>query len=46
LFGIAASERSTDSFISIAGYPRWVTLFFLDGKDLDDPQGLLEGQGK
>ena len=46
VFGISPSERSTESFISIAGYPRWVTLFFLNGAGLEDPQGLLEGEGK
>ena len=45
VFGIAVGERATDAFVSIAGYPRWVTLFFLRGIDLDDPLGLLEGQG-
>ena len=46
VFGIGPTDRSRDSFISIAGYPKWVTLFFLDGAGLDDPQGLLEGDGK
>ena len=46
VFGIGPSERTRESFISIAGYPKWVTLFFLDGASLDDPQGLLEGGGK
>ena len=46
VFGIGPTDRSRDSFISIAGYPKWVTLFFLDGASLDDPQGLLEGDGK
>ncbi|WP_077038233.1 DUF1801 domain-containing protein [Pelomonas sp. KK5] len=46
VFGISPSERSTESFISVAGYPRWVTLFFLHGATLDDPKGLLEGEGK
>ncbi len=46
VFGISPSERSSDAFISIAGYPKWVTLFFLHGKDLHDPHALLEGQGK
>ena len=44
--GIGASAQSRDSFISIAGYPKWVTLFFLNGADLHDPEGLLEGAGK
>jgi hypothetical protein len=45
VFGIGPTERSTDAFISIAGYPRWVTLFFLHGAALDDPAGVLEGTG-
>lgn len=46
VFGIGPTERTRESFISIAGYPKWVTLFFLDGAGLDDPDGLLEGDGK
>ena len=46
VFGIGPTDRTTSSFISIAAYPRWITLFFLHGKDLDDPTGLLEGEGK
>ena len=46
VFGIGPSDRTRESFISIAGYPKWVTLFFLDGASLHDPDGLLEGEGK
>ena len=46
VFGIGPTERASDAFVSIAGYPRWVTLFFLHGSALHDPSGLLEGQGK
>ena len=46
VFGIGPNDKSRESFISIAGYPKWVTLFFLDGAGLHDPQGLLEGDGK
>ena len=46
VFGIGPTDQSRDSFISVAGYPKWVTLFFLDGAGLDDPDGLLEGTGK
>jgi len=46
VFGIGPTDRSRESFISIAGYPRWVTLFFLDGAGLHDPEGLLEGDGR
>jgi hypothetical protein len=45
VFAISPSERSTDAFVSVAGYPKWVTLFFSHGVGLDDPQGLLEGTG-
>ena len=46
VFGISPTERASEAFISVAGYPRWVTLFFLNGVALDDPNGLLEGDGK
>jgi hypothetical protein len=46
VFGISPTERRSDSFLSVVGYPKWVTLFFLNGTDLHDPEGLLEGQGK
>jgi hypothetical protein len=46
VFGIGPTDKSRESFISIAGYPKWVTLFFLDGAALHDPEGLLEGDGK
>ena len=46
VFAISPSGRTSDAFVSIAGYPRWVTLFFLHGTQLADPLGVLEGQGK
>jgi len=46
VFGISPTERASEAFISIAGYPKWVTLFFLNGIALNDPKKLLEGQGK
>ena len=46
VFAISPSERAPDAFVSVAGYPKWVTLFFLHGADLRDPAKLLEGQGK
>lgn len=46
VFGISPTEGTPDAFISVAGYPRWVTLFFLDGASLHDPRGLLSGDGK
>jgi hypothetical protein len=40
-----ASERASEAVFSIALYPRWVSLFFLDGARLTDPDGLLRGAG-
>jgi hypothetical protein len=46
VFAFGPTGRAGDIVLSIAGYPRWVTLFFLHGATLDDPEGLLEGGGK
>lgn len=43
--GYAYADKASASLVSIAGYPRWVTLFLLYGKGLPDPEGLLEGEG-
>lgn len=43
--GFAEGERASDAILSIAFYPRWITLFFLKGAGLDDPEKLLEGKG-
>jgi hypothetical protein len=44
--GFGPTDRASDAIFSIALYPRWVTLFFLNGKGLPDPQKLLKGNGK
>jgi hypothetical protein len=44
-FGFAPSEKASDAVLSIAAYPRWITLFFLKGASLVDPDSLLEGAG-
>lgn len=44
--GFAPSERSSEAIFSIALYPRWVGLFFLQGAKLKDPKKLLQGEGK
>ena len=41
----AADEKVSNVILSITAYPRWVTLFFMYGVKLDDPDGLLEGAG-
>jgi hypothetical protein len=45
VFGFGASERPSEAVLSLAAYPRWLTLFFLNGAALDDPDSLLEGCG-
>ena len=44
--GFATGERASDGVFSIVLYPRWVTLFFLEGACLPDPHGVLKGNGK
>jgi hypothetical protein len=39
------TERTSDVILSIALYPRWVSLFFARGATLPDPGGLLRGSG-
>lgn len=46
VFGFAPDEHASDAILSMALYPRWVTLFFLQGRNLPDPEGLLEGAGR
>jgi hypothetical protein len=44
--GFAPTERASDAVFSIAVFPRWVTLCFLqNGPQLPDPKGLLKGSG-
>ncbi|WP_219895354.1 DUF1801 domain-containing protein [Aquisediminimonas profunda] len=44
--GFGATEKASDVIVSIAAYPRWVSLFFLHGAELDDPHKLLGGSGR
>ena len=44
--GFGPSERASEAIFSIALYPRWVALFFLQGAGLADPEQLLKGKGK
>ena len=44
--GFAPSERASDAVFSIAVFPRWVSLCFLQtGTQLTDPKRLLKGSG-
>jgi hypothetical protein len=40
-----ASEKRQSIICSVAGYPRWASLFLSNGPALPDPEGLLEGEG-
>jgi hypothetical protein len=44
--GFGATERPSQAIFSVALFPKWVSLFFLQAKDLPDPGKLLQGQGK
>jgi hypothetical protein len=44
--GFSPTERASDAIFSIALYPRWINLFFLQGAILPDPHKLLKGKGK
>jgi len=43
--GFGPSDRASEAIFSIALYPRWVSLFFLQGADLADPRRRLAGAG-
>ena len=43
--GFAPSERASEAIFSIALYPKWVSLFFLQAKELPDPGRILRGSG-
>jgi hypothetical protein len=43
--GFAPEGKASRTPLSIVLYPRWVTLFFLMGAGLEDPDRLLEGKG-
>jgi hypothetical protein len=44
--GFGPSQRTSEAVFSIALFPRWVSLFFLQGAGLADPNKLLKGSGK
>jgi len=43
--GFGPTERASDAIFSIALFPRWASLFFLQGANLPDPKKLLKGKG-
>jgi hypothetical protein len=43
--GFSPTERPSDAIFSFILFPRWVTMCFLFGAFLDDPQKILKGSG-
>jgi hypothetical protein len=43
--GFGPTDKTSQAIFSIAIFPRWVSLFFLQGKQLPDPDGILQGSG-
>ena len=43
--GFGPNERARQIVFSIAVYPRWVSMFFMQGPELPDPKKLLQGSG-
>jgi len=43
--GFGPSDKASEVIFSIAVYPRWVSLFFLQGAKLPDPDKVLQGSG-
>jgi hypothetical protein len=43
--GFGPSEKTSQAIFSIAIFPRWVSLFFLQGAGLPDPECILQGSG-
>ena len=45
VIGFGPTERAGDAWFSLAIYPKWINLFFLDGARLKDPKKRLKGAG-
>ncbi|HUI09299.1 MAG TPA: hypothetical protein VL221_03170 [Bacteroidota bacterium] len=43
--GLGPNERTSEVFVSLAGFARGVCLYFTQGKKLPDPHRILEGNG-
>lgn len=43
--GFGPTETTSDAIFSVALYPRWVSLFFLQARGLPDPHRILKGSG-
>jgi hypothetical protein len=45
VIGFGPTDRASEAIFSIVVYPRWVSLFFLQGAKLRDPHKVLKGKG-
>lgn len=45
VIGFGPTDRASHAVFSIAIYPKWANLFFLQGARLADPTGILKGSG-
>lgn len=43
--GYSPTEKTSEAIFSLALFPRWVSLFFLQARGLPDPERLLKGSG-
>jgi hypothetical protein len=43
--GFCPDDRASHAINSIATYTRWINLYFFEGDNLPDPEGLLQGSG-
>ena len=46
VIGLGPTDRPSEAIFSVVVYPRWVTLCFLQGAKVTDPQKRLQGSGK
>ena len=46
VIGFCPDERASNAINSIAVYRNWINLYFFEGDDLPDPDGLLQGSGR
>lgn len=45
VIGFCPDDRASHVINSIATYSRWINLYFFEGDNLPDPEGLLQGSG-
>ena len=45
VIGFCPDDRASHVINSIATYSKWINLYFFEGDNLPDPDGLLQGSG-